>query len=349
MTRIATTIVWLMLAATPASAQLEVQAGQRWKVSGVAGATAIGDQLFFDSAVDVKTIPVGIVRVDSEAANVEVTVTDINRVPIVVEQLTPSIYMIAQSGKFWADVTAIDFLKNIYRRKTVVVEVGPPQPVPPPVPPTPVPPEPVPPEPEPVPPPQPAPIDGDGMAIMLVYESADASKLSPGHQGILFSAESRSFLKSAAGDNWRLFDKDTEFTDANNKWAKALKRDRGALPWVVISNGTTGFEGPLPNNLAEFRGMVEIYRPATSKPVPAKLDPLPMVIKYSTANCIWCDKWDAEVAPYLTDCQLRETSSVRVRVYPSFKIIVGNRERDLFGYQSAATIQSTINQLRAGR
>ncbi len=60
---------------------------------------------------------------------------------------------------------------------------------------------------------------------------------------------------------WRVLDQNTEFPEqCDEVWCKALSRDRSEIPWVVISNGKTGFEGALPNNIDDFLKLVEQYK-----------------------------------------------------------------------------------------
>ena len=43
------------------------------------------------------------------------------------------------------------------------------------------------------------------------------------------------------------------------KRAFAMLRKRGALPWIVISNGVSGYEGPLPANPDETIKLMSKY------------------------------------------------------------------------------------------
>ena len=152
-------------------------------------------------------------------------------------------------------------------RQTLVV--GGQQPVPPP--PKPVdpvnPPKPVdPPAPKPVDPPVPPPIPGAGLRVLVVYESADLARLPAAQQAILFGKETRDYLNAACAvgpdgrtREWRLFDKDVPLTPDTKVWQDAKLRPRAGLPAVVIANGVTGYEGPLPATPAEFVALVKKY------------------------------------------------------------------------------------------
>lgn len=136
------------------------------------------------------------------------------------------------------------------------------EPVPPPTPPVP----PVPPVP-PTPPPEPAPIPVAGLRVLIVYESKDLGKMPAAQQNVLYSKTVRDYLtaKCVAGTDgktkeWRIWDADADTSAEGKLWQDVMKRERKALPWVVISNpGKGGFEGPLPENADKFLDLVKKY------------------------------------------------------------------------------------------
>jgi hypothetical protein len=144
-----------------------------------------------------------------------------------------------------------------------VVIVGDPGPVPPvPPPPGPGPTPPVPPGPT----PSPAPIPEAGFRVLVVYETADLSKLPPGQLAGLHSKELRDWLdqtcvKGPDGKTaeWRIWDQNIDLTKAEPIWQAAMKRPRASLPWVVVSNGKAGFEGPLPKSGKEIMELLAKY------------------------------------------------------------------------------------------
>lgn len=125
-------------------------------------------------------------------------------------------------------------------------------PAPPPVPPTP---------PGPVPPtPGPAPIAGDGLRVLIVYETQEIGKLTPGQFQTVFGEPMRTMLDSkcvVGPDNktreWRIYDKDISTTNVPKNWQDAMKRDRKSVPWLIVSNPQKGggFEGPLPERVED--------------------------------------------------------------------------------------------------
>lgn len=114
---------------------------------------------------------------------------------------------------------------------------------------------------------KPAPIDGVGLRVMMVYESASDEALSLGHKRVLYGVKFRKFLSEncvkdvdGKSSEWRFIDKDTQYTDATNRWVKALTRPRATTPWIVVSNGVTGYEGPLPESETEAIELVSKYK-----------------------------------------------------------------------------------------
>jgi hypothetical protein len=114
---------------------------------------------------------------------------------------------------------------------------------------TPVPP--VPPTP-PTPPVPPAPIPGDGLRVLILYETGQS--VTPGQQAALYGKTVRDYLDAHCVADpevkgwraYRIWDKDT-VASKEAKWLQdALARPHASVPWIVISNGKDGFEGPLP-------------------------------------------------------------------------------------------------------
>ena len=136
-----------------------------------------------------------------------------------------------------------------------------------PVPPGPTPPGPTPPDPK---PPEPAPIPGDGLRVLIMYESKDLNNLPSAQVQALSSQNVREYLerKCPKGPDgktaeYRIWDKDTAADGESLTWRVAFKRAKdksdGKTPWVVISNGKTGYEGMLPANAADLLTLLKKY------------------------------------------------------------------------------------------
>lgn len=139
-------------------------------------------------------------------------------------------------------------------------------PIPIPVPPGP---GPVPPGPTPVPPvppPNPPPIASDGYAVLILYESGDISKYPKEQSNILYDQSVRSLLDTLCYTDpktktkqYRIWDKDVVVVDTK-MWQDVMSRPHPTMPWVVISNGKTGTECPLPKNSSEFKDLLNKYK-----------------------------------------------------------------------------------------
>lgn len=126
---------------------------------------------------------------------------------------------------------------------------------PPPIPPTP--PGPTPPAP---PTPGPAPIAGDGLRVLIVYETQEIGKLTPGQFSAIFGDPLRTMMnaKCATGPvgatkEWRIYDKDISTNGETKTWQDAMARPRKSVPWLIVSNPQKGggFEGPLPERVED--------------------------------------------------------------------------------------------------
>jgi len=195
-----------------------------------------------------------VIKVTTEAANVSIEVSDKDRNPTPYKQLDANTFYIDEPGKHWVDVTAIDFAKNIYVRKTAIAVVGPRPP------PTPDDDDPKPPAPD-----QEPPIDGDGLRVLIVYESSELNQLTADQRDIFYGQTVRKYLtencvQQDRYSEWRILDQDTSFVDAGSRWVKALARPRTSLPWILISNGKTGYEGPLPATASETIELIKRYK-----------------------------------------------------------------------------------------
>lgn len=143
---------------------------------------------------------------------------------------------------------------------TVTIGDAPP-PVPPPGPPPP-----------PTPLPEPAPIPVAGFRVLIVYETADLSRMPAAQSAIIYSKSVRDFLnaKCVVGPDsktkeFRIYDKDVDASGESKIWQDAMKRPRTSVPWLIVSDGTQGYEGPLPADVDATLAILRKYVPATRK------------------------------------------------------------------------------------
>lgn len=130
----------------------------------------------------------------------------------------------------------------------------------------------VPPGPGPDPNPQDAPFPAPGFAILILHEAQETGRLTEKQKAILTSQEIRKYLHakcvkledgSIAARFW-----DDDYTQAQLSLApqvmqrayfELLEDAAGRLPWIGISDGRTGFSGPLPGTVAETLALLKKY------------------------------------------------------------------------------------------
>ena len=104
-----------------AIAQLSVTSENMSQVVGLESAQQIGDLFFVDSATPVSKKAVVVVRAETDAANVSFEVSDSSRSPVPFDYIADGTISISKTGKSWVEVVALDFDKNIYSKKVLVV------------------------------------------------------------------------------------------------------------------------------------------------------------------------------------------------------------------------------------
>lgn len=109
------------------------------------------------------------------------------------------------------------------------------------------------PGPGPVPPPSPAPIPVDGFRALIVYDTTSLGKLPKEQETILYAKAIRDYLnaKCVVGADgktkeWRIWPSTVNAAAESKLWQDALARPRASVPWILISTGKAGYEGPLP-------------------------------------------------------------------------------------------------------
>jgi hypothetical protein len=188
---------------------------------------------------------VKILSVQTEAANVSVYADDIERNPVELPSAGKNRWLIPNAQKLWIEVRVVDFEKNIFDSKRIVVDKVETPDV----------------EPENKPP-----IDLPGLRVMMVVESSKLPTYNRQQVDVLFSEKTAMYLnrRCVLGTDgvpeWRVMDPDTEFPEnCDLVWCKTLKRPMESLPWIIISNGKTGYEGPLPKTTDELIKLVDKY------------------------------------------------------------------------------------------
>lgn len=166
------------------------------------------------------------------------------------------LYVWAEPGSYKVTLTSVDFEAKKIERARFTFKVSGKRPDPnPPTPPEPNPP--TPPNPD-----NPAPIPVDGFRVLIVEETADRAKLPPKQLNILSAKEVRDYLRAKTANNgteWAIWDKDVDTSAEPKLWQDAMKIKRDSLPWLIVSNGKTGYSGPLPGTVEETMAVLRKY------------------------------------------------------------------------------------------
>jgi hypothetical protein len=153
--------------------------------------------------------------------------------------------------------------QTIADRQRFTVTIGTPTP--------PVPPGPNPPGP-PGPTPGVAPIDGKGLHVLIVYESADLAKYPVRQLDAMQSSKVRGYLNEKCPPGpvggqreWWMLDKDVDMSQLPKKWQDAMKRAKAdpkfKTPWLIVSNPDMGggYEGPVPDDADKMLEILKRY------------------------------------------------------------------------------------------
>lgn len=129
--------------------------------------------------------------------------------------------------------------------------------------PTPKPPDPVPPVP---PEPFPAPIPDIGFRVLIVWDKKNELKMPKAQQDALYDKSIRDYLRTKCvvdkdnpNGSWKIWPSDSNVSGETSIWQGAWKRERKSLPWILISDGKKGFEGPLPATAEETLNLLKKY------------------------------------------------------------------------------------------
>lgn len=111
----------------------------------------------------------------------------------------------------------------------------------------------------------PAPIPQAGLRALIIEETADRGRLPASQLGIFSSTKIRKYVDQnfakgpSSNPEFRIFDKDLDMSMESKTWQDAMKLPRDSLPWIIVSNGKTGYSGPLPKNEADVLSLFQKY------------------------------------------------------------------------------------------
>ena len=113
-----------MVVASIAYGQLEIKSGTALLLPAGTEVREVGGRVMLRSDQSLQGDFGQVVIAESDAAKIDFEVENEQREPVAFEKLTKTEIFLGAPGKYFVEVTAIDFAKSIYGRKKVVVEVG---------------------------------------------------------------------------------------------------------------------------------------------------------------------------------------------------------------------------------
>lgn len=109
-----------------------------------------------------------------------------------------------------------------------------------------------------------APIAEAGFRVLIVYEDGDLHKM-PSKQvqamksgAVLDYLEARCVVEGSR-KAYRIWDQNISTANVGKIWQDAMALPRASLPWVIVSNGRTGFAGPLPADESSLLALLSKY------------------------------------------------------------------------------------------
>lgn len=119
------------------------------------------------------------------------------------------------------------------------------------------------------------PIDGPGFRVLILEEKADRATLPKEQILIIQGKEVRDYLnthtikdKDNPSGAYRIWDKDDDASSQpawNSAVERAKKHPQFKTPWILISNGKTGWQGPLPDTRTKMMELMRKYTPLSGK------------------------------------------------------------------------------------
>jgi hypothetical protein len=104
------------------------------------------------------------------------------------------------------------------------------------------------------------------MHVLIIYDSSKVMNLPPSQIKVIYDQKLRTFLDSVTvmgpdgkTREYRIWDEGIVLTNVAQYWKDVMARPHPTIPWIVISTGTTGYEGPLPGSTVETIELIEKY------------------------------------------------------------------------------------------
>ena len=111
-----------------------------------------------------------------------------------------------------------------------------------------------------------APIKEPGFRVLIVYESEKLTSMTEAQKACIWGAKVTQYLQSKCtkgidntNPDFRRLDQNADMSKDAKYWQDAMLLERKSLPWIVISTGKDGFQGPLPATEDETLALLKKY------------------------------------------------------------------------------------------
>ena len=106
------------------------------------------------------------------------------------------------------------------------------------------------------------PIPHLGFRVLIVYHTSELSKLPKTQRAVFVSKELHQYLSQrcvGGKAGYKFLDPSGDLESESALWQDAMDRPREVVPWLIISTGVDGYEGPLPATPTEMLKLVRKY------------------------------------------------------------------------------------------
>lgn len=101
-------------------------------------------------------------------------------------------------------------------------------------------------------------VPAPGQYVLITYNETDLPKIPLAQLAIINGQEFREFLQANNAGTYRIWDPShIDVRGDIQAFQDAFKRPRSSSPWICVSNGKAGYEGPLPATVAEAKSLLQ--------------------------------------------------------------------------------------------
>lgn len=102
--------------------------------------------------------------------------------------------------------------------------------------------------------------------VLITFDAAKAREMPESQQAVIYGEEVRKYLRDKCDPEegrttkaWRIYPSNTDVSEEASRWKTSMARPRNSLPWILVSNGTSWYEGPLPKTVEEAMTLLKKY------------------------------------------------------------------------------------------